>query len=106
MPRFSPGAMKSKRHGRSSTQSKTRGTQKKMRPACSFIPPDHGARKKRMSLSRAMGERGGDSRKSVKSKLFIGFFVADSIASAIDAKLFNTILDKPCITTPTIVYLS
>src|SRR4029453_14047276 len=58
MPHCLRVATKSRKPGRSSILLRRRGTQKKMRLVCFFIPPDRGARKKRMICLRATDARG------------------------------------------------
>src|ERR1041385_5013105 len=60
MPRSLHEATKSKKRGRSSIQSKKRGTQRKMPRSCTSIPPVHGDRKLLMICSPATDARGED----------------------------------------------
>src|ERR1700756_5328578 len=58
MQHCSHGVMKWKRHGLSSTPSKTHGRRRRMRRVCFFILPAHGVRKKPTIFLPPMGERG------------------------------------------------
>src|SRR5215210_6595429 len=61
MPPCSPAAMKWKKPGRSSTQSRKRGAPKKTSQLCACIPPARGVPKKPTNFWRATVGRGEDS---------------------------------------------